>query len=77
MSIQMPMLEVDEAGVGVSIEMPQLLPFSLTKYSAVFSEVKGSFGVNNNHILGCEAAVDDVSERPYDGNEINNQPGTV
>ena len=32
---------------------------------------------NNNHILGCEAAVDDVSERPYDGNEINNQPGTV
>jgi hypothetical protein len=33
-------LEVDKAGVGVSIEMPQLLPFSLTKYSAVFSEVK-------------------------------------
>ena len=47
--------EVDE--VVVSIEMPLLFPFSLTKYSAIFSEVKGSFEVNNNQILGFEAAV--------------------
>ena len=40
--------EVDEA--GVSIEMPLLLPFSLTKYSAFFMEVKGSFGINNNQL---------------------------
>ena len=40
--------EVDEA--GVSIEMPMLLPFSLTKYSAIFTEVKGSFGINNNQL---------------------------
>jgi len=53
--------EVDEA--GVSIEMPLLLPFSLTKYSAIFTEVKGSFGINNNQLWG-----------PFGGNEINNQP---
>ncbi len=47
--------EVDEA--GVSIETPLLPPFSLTKYSAIFSEVKGSFGVNNNQLLGFEAAI--------------------
>ena len=40
--------EVDET--GVSIEMPLLLPFSLTKYSAIFTEVKGSFGINNNQL---------------------------
>ena len=67
--------EVDEA--GVSIETPLLLPFSLTKYSAIFSEVKGSFGVNNNQLLGFEAAVDNVLGRLIDGNEIDNQLGTV
>ena len=41
--------EVEEAGV-VSIEMPLLLPFSFTKYSAIFTEVKGSFGINNNQL---------------------------
>ncbi len=46
---------LDEA--VVSIEMPLLLPFSLTKYSAIFLGVKGSFEVNNNQILGFEAAV--------------------
>ena len=30
---------------GVSIEMPLLLPFSLAKYSAIFAEVKRSFGI--------------------------------
>ena len=59
--------EVDEA--GVSIEMPLLLPFSLTKYPAIFAEVKGSFGVNYNQLS------DDVRGRPYDGNEIDNQLG--
>ena len=53
--------EVDEADkvdkTGVSIGMPLLLfPFSLTKYSAIFAEVKGSFGVNNNQLLGFDAA---------------------
>ena len=47
--------EVDEA--GVSIKMPLLLPFSLTKYPAIFAEVKGSFGVNNNQLLGFDVAV--------------------
>ncbi len=47
--------EVDEA--GVSIVTPLLLPFSLTKYSAIFSEVKGSFGVNNNQLLEFEAVL--------------------
>ncbi len=47
--------EVDEA--GVFIETPLLLSFSLTKFFAIFSEVKGSFGVNNNQLLGFEAAV--------------------
>ena len=47
--------EVDEA--GVSIEMPLLLPFSLIKYPATFAEVKGSFGVNNNQLLGFDVAV--------------------
>ena len=47
--------EVDEA--GVSIKMPLLLPFSLTKYPAIFAEVKGSFGVNNNQLLGFDAAI--------------------
>jgi hypothetical protein len=51
-SIEMPLLEVDEA--SVSIEMPLLLPFSLTKYSAIFLEVKGSFGVNNNQLGGLK-----------------------
>ncbi len=40
--------EVNEA--GVSIKMPLLLPFSLTKYSAIFTEEKGSFGINNNQL---------------------------
>ncbi len=53
-SIEMPLLEVDEA--EMSIEMPLLFPFSLTKYSAIFAEVKGSFGINNNQLLGFDAA---------------------
>jgi hypothetical protein len=36
--------------VGVSVELPLLLPFSLTKYSAIFAEVKGCFGINNNQL---------------------------
>ncbi len=40
--------------------------FSLTKYSVFIAEVKGYFGINNNQLGG-----------PFDGNEINNQLGTV
>jgi hypothetical protein len=39
--------------------------------------VKGSFGVNNNQLLGFEAADDNVLGRLIDGNEIDNQLGTV
>ena len=67
----------DSDEVIKSIEMPLLFPFSLTKYSAIFAEVKGSFGVNNNQLLGFEAAVDNVRGRLNDGNEIDNQLGTV
>ena len=31
---------------GVSTETPMLLPFSLTKHSTIFAEVKGCFGIN-------------------------------
>jgi hypothetical protein len=40
--------------------------FSLTKYSVFIAEVKGYFGINNNQFGGL-----------FDGNEINNQLGTV
>ncbi len=53
-------------------KMPMLLPFFLTKYPAIFAEVKGSFGVNNNQLLEFEAVVDDVCGSPYAGKEINN-----
>jgi hypothetical protein len=36
--------------VGVSVELPLLFPFSLTKYSAIFMEVKGCFGINHNQL---------------------------
>ncbi len=41
-------------GRGVSEEANrlQMLPFSLTKYSAIFAEVKGYFG-NNNQFGGA------------------------
>jgi hypothetical protein len=43
-----------------------LSQFSLTKYSVFVTEVKGYFGMNNNQLGG-----------PFDGNEIDNQLGTV
>jgi hypothetical protein len=37
--------KADKVGdAGVTIEMPFLLPFSLTKHSAIFAKVKGCFG---------------------------------
>jgi hypothetical protein len=38
--------------VDVSVELPLLIPFSLTKYSAIFAEVKGSFEIDNNQLEG-------------------------
>ena len=68
--------EANEA--NEAIEMPMLLPFSLTKYPAIFTEVKESFGVNNNQLLEFEAAIDDVPGRPYAKNEMDNQKlGTI
>ncbi len=43
-----------------------LSQFSLTKYSVFIAEVKGYFGMNKNQLGG-----------PFDGNEIDNQLGTV
>jgi hypothetical protein len=34
----------------VLVELPLLLPFSLTKYTSIFAEVKGCFGINNNQL---------------------------
>ena len=35
--------------VSVSVKLPLLLfSFSLTKYSTIFANVKGDFGINNN-----------------------------
>jgi hypothetical protein len=39
---------------GVSVKMPLLLPFSLTKYTAIFVEVKGCFGINYNQLGGLK-----------------------
>jgi hypothetical protein len=50
------------------------LPFSLTKYSAIFA-VKQYFGIYNNQ-LG-RFAIDDICGSPFGRNEINNQLGTV
>ncbi len=37
--------KADKVGdYGVTVETPLLLPFSLTKHSAIFVEVKGCFG---------------------------------
>ncbi len=44
-------VEADANNAGVSVEMPLLFPFSLTKHSAIFAEVKGFFDfldVNHN-----------------------------
>ncbi len=42
--------QVDANKVGVSVKLPLLFPFSLTKYSAIFAEVKGCFRINNNQL---------------------------
>ncbi len=54
--------EVDAADDSIMIDKVVLglltlfLPFSLTKHSAIFAEVKGFFGKNNNQLLGFDAA---------------------
>ena len=54
-SNEMPLLlKVDEA--SVSIVLLLLLPFSLTKYSAIFAEVKESFEIYNNQLGAVEIA---------------------
>jgi hypothetical protein len=50
----------------IIICIDMLSQFSLTKYSVFVAEVKGYFGINNNQLGGL-----------FDGNEINNQLGTV
>ena len=54
-SNEMPLLlKVDEA--SVSIVLLLLLPFSLTKYSAIFAEVKESFEIYNNQLGAVKIA---------------------
>ncbi len=42
--------QADANKVGVSVKLPLFFPFSLTKYPAIFAEVKGCFGINNNQL---------------------------
>jgi hypothetical protein len=44
--------------VGMSIKLLLLLPFSLTKYSAIFAEVIGCFGIFNNQLGGLTCWID-------------------
>jgi hypothetical protein len=37
---------------GIMCMLSLLLPFSLTKYSAIFAEAKGCYGKNNNQLAG-------------------------
>ncbi len=47
--------KADKVGdAGMTIETPILLPFSLTKHSAIFAEVKGSFEIFNNQLGGLK-----------------------
>ena len=39
----------------VFVELPLLLPFSLTKYTAIFVEVKGCFRIFNNQLGGLNS----------------------
>jgi hypothetical protein len=50
----------------IIICVDMLSQFSFTKYSVFVAEVKGHFGINNNQLGGM-----------FDGNEIDNQLGTV
>ncbi len=54
---------IDEVMLGA---LTLFLPFSLTKHSAIFAEVKGFFGINNNQLGGL-----------FGGNDTDNQLGTV
>ena len=60
--------------------MPLLLPFSLTKYPAIFAEVKGSFGENNNQIGNVEIPASVESRKCFgiciDRSDCNNQLGS-
>ena len=59
--------EANSTGISGKADVTDLLlPFSLTKYSVFVVEAKGYFGINNNQLGG-----------PFDGNDIDNQQGTV
>jgi hypothetical protein len=65
---------IDEVMLGL---LTLFLTFSLTKHSAIFAEVKGFFGINNNQLRslkgGCLSPCSLVI--PFIcGNENNNQP---
>ena len=65
---------IDKVMLGL---LTLFVPFSLTKHSAIFAEVKGFFGINNNQLRsltgGCLSPCSLVI--PFVcGNENNNQP---
>ena len=68
---------IDKVVLGL---LTLFLPFSLTKHSAIFAEVKGFFGINNNQLGslkgGCLSPCS-LMIRFVCGNENNNQPLTV
>ncbi len=45
-------IKVEATKAGVSVELLLFAPFSLTKYTTIFVEVKGYFGIINNQIGG-------------------------
>ncbi len=65
---------IDEVMLGL---LTLFLPFSHTKHSTIFAEVKGFFGINNNQLGslkgGCLSPCS-LMIRFVFGDENNNQP---
>jgi hypothetical protein len=65
---------IDEIMLGL---LTLFLPFSLTKHSAIFAEVKGFFGINNNQLGSLKGGCLSPSSLMIQfvcGDENNNQP---
>ena len=68
---------IDKVVLGL---LTLFVPFSLTKHSAIFAEVKGFFGINNNQLGSLKGSCLSPCSRMIRfvcGDENNNQPLTV
>ncbi len=68
---------IDKVVLGL---LTLFLPFSLPKHSAIFAEVKGFFGINNNQLGSLKGSCLSPCSRMIRfvcGDENNNQPLTV